>query len=146
MIIRETRHFDTSERALLDRLLDRIRRELPGVIAVYLFGTWGSPHQRKDSDIDLAVLPNTPLDAVACWELAQRLAAEAGKDVDLVNLRTASTVLRAQVIAGGERLYCTDENRCAEFEDFVFSDYARLNEERRGILEDIRRRGSVYGG
>jgi len=26
-----------------------------------------------------------------------------------------------------------------------FSDYARLNEERAGILADIRQRGSVYG-
>ena len=146
MITKETRRLDKQDRALLDRLVEHIRRELPGAIAVYLFGTWGSPHQRKDSDIDLAVLPKTPLDAVACWELAQQLAAEAGKDVDLVNLRTASTVLRAQIIAGGERLHCTDENRCSEFEDFVFSDYARLNEERRGILEDIQRRGSVYGG
>ena len=146
MMIQKTRRFDKQEQELLDKLIEHIRHELPGVIAIYLFGTWGSPHQRKDSDIDLAVLSDARLEAVACWELAQRLAAEAGKDVDLVNLRTASTVLRAQVIAGGERLYCADENRCAEFEDFVFSDYARLNEERRGILEDIRHRGSVYGG
>ena len=30
------------------------------------------------------------------------------------------------------------------FEDFVFASYARLNEERRGILEDIRRRGRIH--
>lgn len=146
MMTKETRRLDKQDQTLLDKLVEHIRRELPAVIAIYLFGTWGGPHQRKDSDVDLAVLPNTPLDAVACWELAQRLAAEAGKDVDLVNLRTASTVLRAQVVAGGDRLYCADQNRCAEFEDFVFSDYARLNEERKGILEDIQRRGNVYGG
>lgn len=70
----------------------------------------------------------------------------AGRDVDLVDLRAASTVLRARVIAEGERLFCAAESLCAEFEDVAFSAYARLNEERRAILQDIQQRGSVYGG
>ena len=32
------------------------------------------------------------------------------------------------------------------FEDLTYSAYARLNEERREILEQIRREGRVHGG
>ncbi len=33
----------------------------------------------------------------------------------------------------------------AGFETYVFSSYARLNEERREILETVQQRGRVYG-
>lgn len=118
---------------------------LPSCQAIYRFGSWGTDAQRPDSDIDLALLPAQPLDPVLRWELAQTLAAVAGRDVDLVDLLGASTVLRMQVIAYGELLYCADEFQVAQFENLVFSSYARLNEERREILTDVRQRGSIYG-
>lgn len=118
---------------------------LPSCQAIYRFGSWGTDAQRTDTDIDLALLPLQPLDPVLRWELAQTLAALAGRDVDLVDLLGASTVLRMQVVAYGERLYCADEFRVAQFENLVFSSYARLNEERREILVDVRQRGSIYG-
>ncbi|MEX2599953.1 MAG: nucleotidyltransferase domain-containing protein [Dehalococcoidia bacterium] len=129
--------------------VDDIRAALPGVIAVYQFGSAGTPHERPGSDIDLAVLTGSPhpaLPPVLLWDTAQRLAAHLGKDVDLVDLRSATTVMQAQVIANGVRLWCADHEACERFEDFVFSSYAHLNEERRGILEDISRRGSIHAG
>jgi len=65
--------------------------------------------------------------------------------VDLIDLRSASTVMRAQVVSTGERLFCANEPACGEFEDRVYSDYARLNEERHHILNDIKARGRIYG-
>lgn len=122
-----------------------ILARLPDVVAVYHFGTWGTRYQRPDSDIDLAVLPAAPLPAMLRWELAQDLASGLGRDVDLVDLLTASTVMRAQVIAHGQRLYCGDEAACGAFETYVFSSYARLNEERHAILQDIQNRGRIHG-
>jgi predicted nucleotidyltransferase len=113
--------------------------------AIYRFGSWGSDDERSDSDIDLAVLPQIPLDPVQRWELAQKLASLARRDVDLVDLLHASTVLRMQVVANGQRLYTADVNAVEQFEDTVFSSYVRLNEERRGILEDVRKRGNIHG-
>lgn len=130
---------------LREKLVSTIVDAVPGCQAIYRFGTWGTADERSDSDIDLAVLPPLPLNPVRRWELAQELASLAGRDVDLVDLRQASTVLRLQVVAHGERLHCADDDSVARFEDAVFSSYARLNEERRHILEDVRQRGSVYG-
>jgi len=126
-------------------LVEEIRSEIPDVLAVYLFGSAATGELRPDSDIDLAILCTTPLPTVRLWSLAQSLAVSAGRDVDLIDLQSASTVVRAQVISTGKRVFCTDESVCGEFEDWVYSDYARLNEERRHILDDISERGRIYG-
>ncbi len=126
-------------------LVEAIRSEIPDVMAIYLFGSATAGELRSDSDIDLAVLLANPLPAPHLWSLAQSLAVSAGRDVDLIDLRSASTVMRAQVISTGKRLYCANEPYCCEFEDRVYSEYAHLNEERQHILNDIRERGRIYG-
>ncbi|GAO34810.1 DNA polymerase subunit beta [Sulfuricella sp. T08] len=131
---------------LQSQIIEMLLNSLPGVLAVYRFGSWGTQQERRESDIDLAVLPLQPLPPLVRWETAQKLAKMLSRDVDLVDLRAASTVMRSQVVAQGERLYCRDEAVVGLFETTVFSEYARLNEERREILADIRARGSVYAG
>jgi len=128
------------KKQLVTALLDAV----PGCLAIYRFGSWGTDDQRPDSDIDIAILPPQALDPVRRWELAQALASLAGRDVDLVDLLGATTVLRMQVVAHGEQLYSTGSSEVAQFEDTVFSSYARLNEERREILADVMERGSIY--
>jgi predicted nucleotidyltransferase len=118
----------------------------PGVLAIYQFGSFGTVGEHKESDLDLAILATCPLHSVLCWESAQKIAQRVGYDVDLVDLLSASTVMRLQVVAHGRRLYCADEIYVGDFEDRTFSDYARLNEERRCILAAIQERGRVYGG
>jgi predicted nucleotidyltransferase len=112
---------------------------------VYRFGTWGTDAERIDSDVDIAVLARMPLPIAQVWELAQQLATIAGRDVDLVDLRAASTVMAAQVVSQGDRLYCSDVRQCVEYENYIYSAYAHLNEERCDILRDIQNRGSIYG-
>ena len=50
-----------------------------------------------------------------------------------------------QVITTGRVLDCRDDQARAEFEIYACSDYARLTEERRDILADIKARGLIYG-
>ena len=126
-------------------LVDKIRSEIPDVLAVYVFGSAATAELRPDSDLDLAVLCATPVPARQLWSLAQTLAVSAGRDVDLIDLELASTVMRAQVVSTGKRVFCANESACGAFEDRVYSDYARLNEERRHILDDIHERGRIYG-
>jgi len=133
------------ENALLQEIIAPIVQRIPNVQAVYLFGSAVSGQTHPGSDIDVAVIAPFRLDTVALWELGQEMAARMGRDVDLVDLGSASTVMRAQVIAGGRRIYCAEEAFCEVFEDTAYKAYARLNEERRAILEDIKRRGSIYG-
>jgi predicted nucleotidyltransferase len=114
--------------------------------AAYLFGSAATGGLRPESDLDIAILMQNPLSSRKLYELSEKIAQGMGRDVDLIDLRSATTVLQMQVLSTGKRIICNDALEVDSFEDRVFSDYARLNEERSGILEDIRERGSIYGG
>ena len=130
---------------IIAALIERLRRSVPGVVAIYRFGTWGTASQRPDSDVDIAVLSDEPQPVKQLWDVSQELAVELGSEVDLVDLRRASTVFAAQVVSAGERLFCANETVCETWENYVYAAYARLNEERREIIQDIEARGSIYG-
>lgn len=124
--------------------LAHLREHLPELRAVYLFGSTATGQAHGSSDVDLAVLGDTSFDAVRLFDLAAELADILHRDVDLLDLTQASTVMRAQIIAFGQRIYGHD-TELDEYEGRALSQYARLNEERAGILEDIARRGSIHG-
>lgn len=126
-------------------LIEYIRQSVPDLIALYRFGSQAKGTARNDSDVDLAVLARDHIPAIRKFELAQELALHLHRDVDLVDLRTASTVMRMQVISTGKCLASQNEQARREFEMYVYSDYARLNEERREILKRIGESGFVYG-
>jgi predicted nucleotidyltransferase len=126
-------------------IVDLICARINDPIAIYLFGSRAADAVHESSDIDLAVLPQEPLATETRWELQQELAIALRTDVDLVDLLSASTVMRLQVVSKGELLFEGDATKRAEFEMITFSMYARLNEERREILEQVQREGRVYG-
>ncbi len=117
--------------------------------AIYLYGTWETEDQRRDSDLDIAVLL-PPATARAVDHLAWlRLSAEVAQATrveyaDLVNLRTAPVILRKEIIAANRRIYCADEYAADEFEMLTLSYYQKLNEERRGIVESGLSTGRFY--
>ena len=53
--------------------------------------------------------------------------------------------MRMQVISTGECLDLPNGPARREFEMYVYADYARLNEERREILNRVRASGVIYG-
>lgn len=126
-------------------LIEHIRKSVPSLIALYRFGSQAKGLARPESDLDLAVLACDPIPAMRRFELAQELAIQLHRDVDLVDLYTASTVMRMQVISTGKCLDAPNEPTRREFEMYAYSDYARLNEERREIVKGITERGVVYG-
>jgi predicted nucleotidyltransferase len=129
----------------LEPAVAQILAAVPDAVAIYLFGSAVRGDQNAASDIDLAVLAPRPLDPVERFDLQERSAAALHKSVDLVDLRAASAVMRVQVLEHGRVLYERSAPQREEFEALALSAYARLNEERRGILEDIRRSGRVHG-
>ncbi|HEX9452563.1 MAG TPA: nucleotidyltransferase domain-containing protein [Burkholderiales bacterium] len=128
-----------------DRIIAILRERLPGLVAVYRFGSEVTRTTNQESDLDLAVLCDKALSALTRFSLAGELVVACGRPVDMVDLSTASTVICAQVVSTGERLFCADPKRCDLFEDITLSSYARLNEERGAILRDVKARESVYG-
>ena len=135
----------SSDETHLRHAVQLLRERLPAVVAVYLFGSQARDAARPASDIDLAVLTaRDAIDAETRWTVQQDLSIDLGRDVDLVDLRGASTVMQVQVLAHSQLLFEADPTVRHAFEMYAYSDYALLNEERAGILRDIRARGRVY--
>ncbi len=89
-------------------IVDLLRSSLPALQAVYLFGSQATGQSTPGSDIDVAVLTETPLSPRQRFELAAELGSLLGQDVDLIDLRAAYTVLRSQVVGHGAALYRRD--------------------------------------
>ena len=122
-----------------------LRARVPDIRVVWLYGSQARADARTDSDVDLALLADAPVRRDDLLSLQSDLAALVGAEVDLVDLLEADDVLRMQVIEHGRMLYERTPSDRARFEMQAASRYAHLNEERQEILEDVIRRGSVYG-
>ncbi len=61
------------------------------------------------------MLADAPVDAVALFELGLDLGVQAGRDVDLVDLRAVSTILRKEVVTEGELVVAVDGAVCRAF-------------------------------
>lgn len=119
-------------------IVQTIMEFYPNVQAVYLFRFYGTENERKDSDVDIALLfshhdykETKNLIMSRCRYKLEKLI---GKDVDLINLRQVSTVLQKEIAAYGRLLYCADRYALDEFEMLTLSYYQKLNEERKEIL------------
>jgi predicted nucleotidyltransferase len=115
---------------------DMIRKTLSGTVllAVYVCGSTAAGRNRMDCDVDIAILPTAPLQPLQLMALRNALSEQLMRDVDLVDLSRATTVLRKEVVLHGRLLLESDPRRRAEFEMYTLSDYARLNEERAPVL------------
>lgn len=114
-------------------------------IVIYLFGSASRNELRPNSDIDIAFLGDKNIDEFELFMKAQELAEIFNREVDLIDLNKSSTVFKAQVVGTGEKIYCSNETARMYFEMRAFKEYAILNEERAEILNNIKKRGSVYG-
>ncbi|MFC7371671.1 nucleotidyltransferase domain-containing protein [Fictibacillus iocasae] len=112
---------------------------------IIVFGSVINGTNRPDSDIDIAFYhKDKTMDSYEIFMLAQQLADILKKDVDLVDLRSASTVFQARIYSTGEVIYCVDETLRMQLQMTAYSMYARLNEDRAIVLDKIKESGSVY--
>ena len=125
------------------KTIEIARNHFPNLQAMYLFGSAADEANqlRDDSDIDLAVLlPHDEAKRVGNLQMSDlrvALSLLLRREVDLINLRIAPTVLQKEAVYNGRRLCRLDEYAADEFEMLTLSFYQRLNYERREILADM---------
>lgn len=121
-----------------------LTQKVPNLQGIYLFGSYGTEYASPDSDIDIAFLARPSINSWQRFEIEQKLANKLKRRVDLVDLTQVSLVMQKQIVTYGERIGTLDEASCEQFEDVVWAKYLRFNELRRGIINDIQQRGSIY--
>jgi predicted nucleotidyltransferase len=131
-----------------DSVISTLRDRLPGMIAVYGFGSRvrdGGAQARTDSDLDLAVLVGGYADRVGLFDLAGDLSDLTGCPVDLLDLRAASSVMQQQILMTGERLWTNDPLQADLVEAAMLSEKLHLDEKRRPMMEEALARGHIDG-
>ncbi|MFF2501114.1 nucleotidyltransferase domain-containing protein [Peribacillus sp. NPDC058075] len=112
---------------------------------IIVFGSYSKNTTHSDSDIDVAFYSQDSSHLTyEIFLLAQELADILKIDVDLVNLRTASTVFQAQIYTTGTVIYSKDDILLKNQQMTALSMYAKLNEERENILKKIGESGTIY--
>ena len=126
------------------QLIDMINTQL-NTHFILLFGSFAKGTAREDSDIDLAYFSDQQLSSYERFILAGELATVAGHEVDLVDIKEIDTVFTMQIFSEGVPIYMQDENEFIRQKMRAYSMYATLSEQRAGIIEAIKQRGSVLG-
>jgi predicted nucleotidyltransferase len=124
-------------------MIEQLQKAFPNLLAIYAFGSRVQGTANAQSDLDLAVLVAGYADPLQLFDMANQLADQLGYEVDLLDLRAASTVMQYQVITTGQCLWAKDL-QAGLFEAFVLSEKTSLDEARAQLIQEIREDGAVY--
>ncbi|NJL26947.1 MAG: nucleotidyltransferase domain-containing protein [Thermoanaerobaculia bacterium] len=97
-------------------------REVPGLIAVYLYGSYGTPLQTPLSDVDLALVfrlgsePSFDAELELAGVVTETLREE---DVSAVVLNRSPSPFQYRVLSTGRKLFATDETALSDFVEQV---------------------------
>ncbi|MCK8827541.1 nucleotidyltransferase domain-containing protein [Natroniella acetigena] len=131
----------------LEMMIDKIKSYLLenyDVKLIYLFGSILTCNFTEESDIDIAIFVEE-LDFEQRIDMMSDLEGLVGRKVDLVNLKEVDVNFATEIIVSGENIYAMKQDFKEEYEMKVLSKYLTLEEDRRIVIEEIYKRGSVYG-
>lgn len=103
----------------VDELVERVHRgvrvaAIPGLVSVYLFGSYARHAPHRESDVDVALVLDHAMyrDPAARFDVRVRLAtdlqAALGREVDVVVLNDAPPLFGRRIVEDGRRLVCHD--------------------------------------
>lgn len=119
----------TGDRIHIEDRIPNIREVLdgqPGILAAYVFGSYGTPDQTPLSDVDIAILYEAGRQPDLEEELhLGRLVSEAAEedDVNLTILNDAPLRLQHLVLATGRPIYICNPLGVADFQELVCKIY-----------------------
>ena len=113
--------------------------------AIVLFGSYARGTQNAESDIDIAIKPNTNISKKQIFYLSQDLEEKIKTEVDLINLDDINDSFRYEILINGKTIYCKDELKFELYKLDMYREYLELNESRQIIIDRIKKGDSIYG-
>lgn len=113
--------------------------------AIVLFGSYARGTQNSESDIDIAIKPNTNISKKQIFYLSQELEEKIKTEVDLINLDDINDSFRYEILINGKTIFCRDELKFELYKLDMYREYLELNESRQMIIDRIKKGDSIYG-
>ena len=132
----------------MEEILDIIKKfilENVDCDAIVLFGSYARGTQNAESDIDIAIKPNTNISKKQIFYLSQDLEEKIKTEVDLINLDDIDDSFRYDILINGKTIYCKDELKFELYKLDMYREYLELNESRQIIIDRIKKGDSIYG-
>ncbi len=126
-------YLDVSNKQII---IDMLKKEIPKLKALYIFGSYADGTATDTSDIDIAYLTTEALTPTQRWDICQKLAILLSRDIDLIELIETNIIFRYQILSTGTRIYGEGYN-VESFETLAYSFYLRFQEERKPIVDAI---------
>lgn len=126
-----TTNFDALDHKSIKQFL---LNEIKSIKLIIIFGSFAKGDDNKDSDLDIAFLTAQQITNVKRWQVAQSLASQINRDVDLVDLSNANDVFKFQIVSQGQIIY--QLKNMDSYLDQVYLTYLKLNEDRQGIIDN----------
>lgn len=123
---------------LVSQLVEHIRGCVPGILAIYGYGSRFRDESHPASDLDLALLlsRNSEVSPLQLAQLQGDLESKVGIPVNISVLSLEIQVVHCkEVVATGKPVFVADRGAVEEFEMRVLSSYARLCEDRAPVFE-----------
>jgi len=129
------------------KLIDKIRRIAAAlatkdtrILALYLLGSVARGEQRPDSDIDIGLMPEPGqhISALERVQLANSMAVELKRSVDLGEISSKNLVYSFEALMKGTALYKRDSDRADLYGANLLGMYQQFNYERREVLDAYR--------
>lgn len=123
----------------INQIVGQFFKDIPGIVAVFLFGSMVRKSESEVGDIDVAVLYHRESVPDYFERIRQRedLAATLRKEVDLVVLNTASPILKMQVLRKGQPVLINDGKQLNIFKVRALNEYVDLKTIRRPIEQNL---------
>ena len=126
MTINNNRKYDF----ILDVLLRYLKLE-----TVYLFGSILTDRFNKNSDIDIAFISDNEINNLELYNIKCELEAGINYDVDLIDFVLAPATLKIQILKNKKIIYCNSDEKRLFYEMKALSEYQKLNDERKIVIE-----------
>ena len=126
-------------------LVSLLKKELPDLQGVYLFGSVARGDATIASDIDIAILCKQPLNPKFKSKLTEQLENLLQKNIDLIELRFVNIIFQEEILCHAKRIATFDEKACECYEDYIYCSAMDFREFRKPHILEIIARGSVYG-
>lgn len=129
----------------LDKVIEILKNKFK-VQVIILFGSYARGKQRNDSDVDIAFKSDEEFSRMQIWEMKNEIEDILNKEVDLINIDSEiSEGFRYEILMSGKLIYVANKQEFEKYKLLKCSQYLTFNEDRKIIIDKIKKGGTLYG-